>query len=41
MLGTLYGVRSQLVSEIRLADDLAAARADALLARGREGGEHT
>ena len=31
MLGHLYGVRAQLVSEIRDADDATAARADALL----------
>jgi hypothetical protein len=37
----LHTVRVQLVSEIREADDATAARADALLARGREGGEHT
>lgn len=41
MLCTLYGVRAQLVAEIRQADDAAAARADALLARLREGGERT
>jgi len=37
MLGHLYGVRAQLVSEIRRADDATAARADALLARKGEG----
>ena len=31
MLGHIYGVRAQLVSEIRQADDAAAARADELL----------
>ena len=31
MLGHLYGVRTQLVSEIRKSDDQAAARTDALL----------
>ena len=38
MLGHLYGVRAQLVSEIRRADDASAAKADALLARMREDG---
>ena len=32
MLGHLYGVRAQLVSEIRRSDDASAGRADALLA---------
>ena len=35
MLGELYGVRAQLVSEIRASDDAAVARADALLERLR------
>lgn len=39
MLGGLYGVRAQLVSEIRDSDKATAARADALLARMRGGGE--
>jgi hypothetical protein len=38
MLGQLYGVRAQLVSEIRKSDKATAARADALLARTREEG---
>jgi len=33
MLGHLYGIRSQLVSEVRAAADATAARADALLRR--------
>jgi hypothetical protein len=33
MLGHIYGVRAQLVSEIRKSDDATAARADTLLAR--------
>lgn len=38
MLGHLYGIRAQLVSEIRKSDDQAAGRADALLRnRGAEG----
>jgi hypothetical protein len=41
MLRDLYKVRQQLISEIRDSDDASAARADALLARTREGGEHT
>jgi hypothetical protein len=40
-LRDLHSVRQRLITEIRQADDAAAARADALLARGREGGEHT
>ena len=40
-LRDLHSVRQQLISEIRQADDATAGRADALLARGREGGEHT
>lgn len=36
-----FSVRQELISEIRQADDATAARADALLARGREGREHT
>ncbi len=36
MLGHLYGVRAQLVSEIRKSDDATAAKVDALLARMRE-----
>ncbi len=39
MLSDLHQVRSQLVGEIRDSDDATAARADALLHRGREGGE--
>jgi hypothetical protein len=38
MLGHLYGVRAQLVTEIREADQATAARADELL-RGREESE--
>ena len=41
MLRDLHTVRQQLIGEIREVDDATAARADALLARGREGGEHT
>jgi hypothetical protein len=41
MLGHPYGVRAQLVSEMRDSDTATAARTDALLARPREGGEHT
>jgi len=40
-LRDLHSVRQQLISEIRQADEAMAGRADALLARGREGGEHT
>jgi hypothetical protein len=36
MLGHLYGVRAQLVSEIWDADTATVARADALLARARD-----
>jgi hypothetical protein len=36
MLGELHQLRSRLVGEIRVSDDLAAARADELLARLRE-----
>ena len=36
MLAELYGARSRLVGEIRAADDIAAARVDALLERGRQ-----
>ena len=36
MLAELHQLRARLVSEIRASDDLAAARADALLARLRE-----
>jgi hypothetical protein len=38
MLRELYGLRSQLVTEIRAADDATAARVDELLARAREEG---
>lgn len=41
MLRDLYLVRGRLTSEIRRADDASAARADALHARTRQGGEHT
>jgi hypothetical protein len=41
MLRDPHNVRQQLISEIRDSDDASAARADALLARTREGGEHT
>jgi hypothetical protein len=40
-LRDLHRIRQQLISEIRDSDDATAARADALLARVREGGEHT
>ena len=36
-LRELYGIRAQLVGEIRASDDAAAARADAVLAEGRQG----
>ncbi len=39
MLRDLHGIRARLVGEIRASDDAAAARADALLRRSREGGE--
>jgi hypothetical protein len=39
MLRDLHQVRGRLVSELRAADDATAARADALLRRGREGCE--
>ena len=39
MLRDLHAVRARLVGEIRASDDATAARADALLRRGREGGE--
>jgi hypothetical protein len=39
MLGHLYGIRAQLVSEIRKSDNATAARADDLLARMREDGK--
>jgi hypothetical protein len=40
-IGHLHTIRRELISEIRTADDRAAAWADELLARGREGGERT
>lgn len=40
-LRDLHSVRQQLIGEIRDSDDATAARADALLARAREGGEHS
>ena len=39
MLQALHAIRARLISEIRASDDASAARADALLARGREGGQ--
>ncbi len=39
MLGHLYGIRAQLVSEIRDSDQATATRADDLLARVREDGK--
>jgi hypothetical protein len=36
-LAELHGIRAELVTQLRQADDQAAARADALLARTRDG----
>jgi len=41
MLRQLYLLRGRLTREIRDADDASATRADALLGRTREGGEHS